>query len=765
MSHFNSDAKSELQRALHSEEGFKLIILWGDKGGGKTYITHSVLGDNAITINDIVFSTESFFPLGTFSYEEWIDGDEYNILIKCSKKFYDGECVMFQNMEICELDYKELIYRMLRYHKNAKHPIIAIMEYNVREMPNDKLCSLAKYIIQVKEKDSTFADYLDIHFCYSDKNTMLFQKIIKMTNKNIETFFCVLNILQQLNIISKDDDDCYDYIDTSFDIPNNIITLYSKFLDKLEKHMKHPLFLSAPLSNYIYEKIVHTLFYKYDNFENYLDILCEDECLLSYNANYSCAKAELFKSSYVFSTEDARKAILSKLDDTAICTTISNYYNYFDKLYNNQEIYNNLQDTDKILLLCNLTQMHKNKFSLNQIKYIVDLMHYYYNHFMYLNAIEQGNKLIESKLLNPTQLNTESHQFWVIYFKALLVVGNYEDIIFYKEQFDDSDLNLQIARALYQNGNPSEALKVLETKVDDDKSNVGYKYSLMAAIYDWLGESKKSTKYFVLALKNCNDNLELKYQLYKNYSLYIDFRIPECQQNMEKAIQYYKTNNLKLYAECLHNFGTGCIFKFDFTEALEKLESCVGVLNKVCSNEIYYPLNSLAILSCYYNKDYSYAINLWKQALQYDVNIDFCQMAIHNNMFNIYIHMKKYNLAKHKKEQIEKMFLCRCSSLDNIKKEKPEIQLQLQQFYYNCGLLLKNQHRYMEALDAFTRAKECSSYQSVMIYSINCYIEEVRNKCHNKPLLFNRQKGINPTQIEKYIFDKQMYLCEIMFWE
>ena len=117
---------------------------------------------------------------------------------------------------------------------------------------------------------------------------------------------------------------------------------------------------------------------------------------------------------------------------------------------------------------------------------------------------------------------------------------------------------------------------------------------MAASIYDWLGNNKKSLDAFKKALTYADDD-RLKYQLYKKYSLYIDFRIPECRDKMKSAIEYYELCNLKQYAECLHNYGTGCVIIKDFIEAEKYLKASADILNKICANEIYYPLNSLAI--------------------------------------------------------------------------------------------------------------------------------------------------------------------------
>ena len=740
--------------------------MWGKQGVGKTSVVHSVLNDLNITTNNIIFSHESFFPLGTFTYEEWMDNNKYNILMQCTQKFRNGECILFQNMEKCELDYERLILFLLQYNKNANHSQLAILEYNVETRPNNAICALANYTINVKEKDSTFFNYLNKYFLPDSKDSILFNNIVKLTNKNIETFFSVLSILQELNVISKNNKGYFNYRNKDFNLPNNIFELYTCLLNELDNKLKEPLLLSAPLSPFIYEKLLCIIFCKYNNMDNLLKNICEYESLLSYNTNGFYINADLFQTSYVFSTEEARRAVLTKLDDTLIHKNISEYCNYFDKIYCNKEQYNHLRDIDKFILLCSLTKMRKNNFTFNQIKYIVDLMEYYYKHFMYLNAIEHGKKLIESNLLSAEQINIEAHYFWIIYFKSLLAVGDYQNIIQYKKHFEDSDLNYCIALALYYNGSPLESLQILNTRVEGDKANLGYKYNLMAAIFDWIGNKKKSEKYFSLALKYAFNNLELKYQLYKKYSLYIDFRIPECQKKMEQATQYYKKHELKQYAECLHNFGTGCIFILDFENAKNKLNQSIDVLDKVCSNEIYYPLNSMAILNCYHLRNYFNAIKLWAQALEYDVHVDFCKMAIHNNIFNIYIKIERYDLAEQQKKLLKKMFLSRCGSFDKIKKEKPDIQHQLRQYYYNCGLLLKAKHCDSEALNMFIKAKKCSTYHSVILYSINCYIEEIKKKLkkNNSLLLINNIIPPKPTPIEKFIYDKQMYLCEIMFW-
>ena len=248
---------------------------------------------------------------------------------------------------------------------------------------------------------------------------------------------------------------------------------------------------------------------------------------------------------------------------------------------------------------------------------------------MYLNVIKQGESLLESHIVNNRQLNDVSHQFWTTFFKALLAVGNYEKVLGYRGQFDDKDLNFSIAVALYNYGRPIDALEILEKELFGTSEYKGYAYNLVASIYDWLGNNRKSLDAFKKALAFAYND-KLKYQLYKKYSMYIDFRIPECQEKMNDAIEYYKLCNLKQYAECLHNYGTGCVMIKNFNEADKYLKKSIEVLNKICANEIYYPLNSLAILYCYNNHKYKMAISTLKKALKCDIYLAFCELATEN---------------------------------------------------------------------------------------------------------------------------------------
>lgn len=766
--YFNESVQQKLQKAIKSEDNFNLIVLHGESGRGKTYIAHKVLEEKKISVNDIVFSNESFFPCGLMSDEEWIDSDENVILACCTEKIQDEQCLLFQNMEYCNLDYKNLFGRLFQFCKVNDSRVIAILEYNSNNVPDDVICKLTNKKIEVGPQIADkFKNFLEMNFHHNPLNNELFEKIIRISNGNIRTFYNALNILQHLNIINKRNSGKYEYINTDFSIPDNFLALQIKLFDTLEKYEKEPLLSAAPFSVNIYDKLLIGVFSEFNNLNKYLDILSQYKSIITSNDNVF-STTELFKSSYVFLDSETKDAIQTRLDKNEINKKIDAYYMYFDRIYQNRSYFDSLKETDKILLLSNLSKSRKHNISSNQVKYFVDLMGYYQKHFLYRNVIEQATLVLRSKELTITQINKENHFFWTIYFNALIAVGKYKYVIEYKDKFEDGDLNYLIAKAFYYNGEPKEALFILENKIHDQNNtqfNIGLKYSMMASIYDWLGNNKKSAGFFKLAAKHCETD-ELKYQLYKKYSQQIEFEVPECQKKMKEAIDFYKNKNLKDYAECLHNFGTGCIFVYNYKEAERKLKLSCNVLRKICSNEIYYPLNSLGILYSYHNSQYKKAISLWESALKFNINEKFCKAAIINNMITIYIKIGNYEKAKEKLIFLEEEFNNLNCFMNVNSNDRLDMQHQFRQYYYNCALLSKAKEELHEALNYFYEAQKSSTYNSNIVYSINKNIQELETRLNIKNQFFKKHilKVEEPTPTEKYMYEKDMYLCEIMFW-
>ncbi len=757
---FNKDIELELNTFLNNSALFNLIVLWGEKGNGKTFVINSVLQKYNIKRKNIIFLEDNIIPLDSDNNLFTPYKDEDTIFMEFSDLLEKDFCLFFQNMEFCDLDSQKLIHRLIKYHKKNNMKALVILEYNISETPSDILSLLTKNIIFVgKSDDKCFEDFYQHNFYINDQNKKIFNQILKITNKNIQNVFYTIDILQYMGVLCRNGKLLDINPQSNYMLPPNLLDLYIDLFNQLNDYMRRPLISSAPFSKDIYIKIIQAIYNNFDKIDEYLETLCEQNCLITRNDPTHNKNLKYFYSKYTFAGEYARKAILAQTNSTDVKMIIENYYNHLDRLYKNKQIYNSLSDIDKILLLSKLAKKRQGVLTINQVRYITDLMKYYYQNFMYLNVIEQGEILIQSNILSNVQLNKENHMFWIIYFNALLAVGSYQKVLDYNGEFADCDLNYYIGLAFYYYGNPVKALEV----VNSLKHTVGLKghiHALKASIFDWLGNNKKATEEFKKALRYSNG--DLKYQLFKKYSMYIDFRIPECQNKMKEAISYFKTCNLKHYAESLHNYGTGFVFTRNFQCAKEYLTESLKVLDKICANEIYYPLNSLAILCCY-NNDYQLAIAFLEKALKCNVHEKFCLLALHNNLFNIAIHIKNKKMAEYQKSLLENLLNVKTYKNKEIVNQDPDIQHQFRQFYYNCALLYKSDGNWENTILNFEKAYATSKYHSNIVYSIRKNLEVLKD-IHTKNKSKIIKKYPEPTELEKFIYDHDSYMCEIMFW-
>ena len=174
----------------------------------------------------------------------------------------------------------------------------------------------------------------------------------------------------------------------------------------------------------------------------------------------------------------------------------------------------------------------------------------------------------------------------------------------------------------------------------------------------------------------------------------------------------------------------------------------------------------MAILYCYNGKKYNAAIKVLKKALKCDIDVAFCELAIHNNLFNIVVNMGDTDFAKSEKSILETLFKKECNELKNIRKERPDIQHQLRQFYYNCALLCKLEGDNENALKYFLKAKESSTYHSILLYAIDKNILDLKPKTGKNSLWSKIKpfKKLAPSELEDWIYKNNSYLCEIMFW-
>lgn len=752
--------EQRLEAFIQKVTGFQVLLLWGERGMGKTYSINLKIKKEHKKKKDIIFLEDGLLRTAD-SHEAIIASinEESDVFMHYSEWVKECDCIHFQNMELCDLDNLRWLDQFLKYCKSANTSILIIMEYNTTSRPKGNIeiladCSLFFEAPEEKAFCSFFMEQLHL----SMGESALLKKVFWITKGNIYNAFAVIKIL---NAIKNSSDKYKTLSDFTEELPNTLFDLYMQLFDKLNEYEKKFLVYAAPFSNRIYSELINSIGYNYASFENYLTGLCNRGYFIEEVDDWIKDSSSYFATKYCFSNITAREAVKVK-NSGQEHEIIARYYNYLDQLYTNKNIYENQSEANKLQILRFLAKPRQGKLTILQIRFITELMKYYYGHFMYLNAIQTAECLLNEHIVNDEQLNSESHQFWVIYFESLYSVGQYEKIQKYENTFEDSDLKYYIALTLYNSGNPGKALVVLDNILKKSPDFQGKVSALKLAIYDWQGDSKKSHQEFKNAMLFVNNDENLKFQLYKKMSMQLDFAMPECREKMEAATAYYKKHNLRQYAECLHNYATGCIQIRDFPKAREMLKEARDILNKICSKDIYYPLNSLAMLSCYDGGKYAQAIKFLDEALKYDVDDGFCKMALHNNRYNIFLKMGDFDSAYNEKAELDRLFQKSCKNLSKLKQERPDIQHQRRQYFYNCGLLSKMSSDWNQAFVYFKKANQCSIYPSSICYSIGKNLEELKKKA-NHILIFSPHIP-EPTEFEKMIHELNLYLCEIMFW-
>lgn len=764
---FNQTLKQFLNQTLNqSQNSFCVINVYGLKGNGKSTAIEEVLHTGNTPYRTITFAKDNLCPFQDMLSEQTEGTEEEQCTTALSELLQQGTILVFADMEWCMPDHVHMIARVLNYHKICQTSTRVILECNgVRTLPFLQNLPITDSFAVKPIPPEIFQSYLEAHFRYSEENQRLFQKIIDIADGNILHFFIVLNIMLQENIIGRNGGT---FICNKFEceLPNDLLGLCRMVFENLASNTKSSLCAAAPFSSKIYTQLVEMLVQSYDCCDSCLKELSQYGSLITQTSSYY--KLAYFQSQYEFTTPCARNAVCERMTRSEYNRFIQKYYDCFDRAYHNSN--SNLSEIGRIQLAIHLVRSKENDITVNQIPLIIDIMTYCYEHFLYYTALKYGQLLLDAHVLNHNQLNSEYHGFYLIYFQTLLAIGQYEDILNFDKLFDDEDLNYYIALAYYNNGSPTQALRIVNQDWNGEKlANSGYQNMLLSSIYDWIGDNKASLQQFKYALKSCDQHPDLKHQLYKRYSMHTDFGLPECQEKVKQAANYYRVKQRKQYAECMHNLGTGYVMIGQHDKGRKYLKESERTLEKICDSEIYYPKNSIAISLCYASQAFGEAIKLWEASLHHEIAIDFCRIVLKNNLMNAYIHQAQWEQVDWLCNEINKEFTDACHS-DNLVKDvakvRPDLQHPLRQFYYNQAIYWKSQGERSKAVDCFSKAKKCSQYHSVIEYAIAQNTRELESKPKHQRLLLlcPPRKPLQPTAYERFIYEHDIYLCEVMFW-
>lgn len=760
---FNNTQMIYMRNFLNEKSSVRNAVVVGNKGLGKSYVIKKLICEyNYITIS---FSKDFYFPFEYIRKGLSLSSDvkREEIISALSNAYVSNHYIVYQNFEYCDKDSMELIKQVIQFHNDYTIPAISIFELNSETVP-DHISWMNPYYIRFKSfSNEEIAIYIRsiIHANHNKELAYACNQLISIAKGNLLSLHLAKNILLQKGILIRyASSESFKY--TGEEFPDNLLFLYMDLFKILDIHIQDTLRIIIPFENRVNISLLKETFSHCKMIEYYLDEISKYK---SFIFKQSDLILDEIPENYVFPIEQAKEAVIESTIDNYIDQKTAELYQHIEKIYQQAKTNSCIKQRDYIYLLLLLTKLKKQKITINHLPYYVDLMQYYFENSSYAAVIRQAELFLSFKVLSTVQINAEEPQFFRIYFKALLASGQYSVIINYLDRLPDWDIKLLIAYAYYNNGNPKRALGLCNEIKEEHKS--GELFSLEASIYDWLGDNRHSLISFKRALNFISDNDELKYSLYKKYSLYIDFELPECKAYIKKALEYYECISIRKYAETLHNYGTESIITF-FPDGMKYLDKAKSLFDQICEKEAYHSLNSIAIGYCLEGK-YNEAVKIWEKINVQQIEIDFCRFTILNNLFCAYIKLDKLRMANNIKIQLSQS-LNIIESINYIKsfiKERPDIQHPIRQYLLNCGLLEWKKNNIQEALHYFTLSIDCSKYHSTMLYLIQSQIKELQTDNMFIKELFNKikvKKLGTPGKLASFFAKHKMYYCILMFW-
>jgi len=219
------------------------------------------------------------------------------------------------------------------------------------------------------------------------------------------------------------------------------------------------------------------------------------------------------------------------------------------------------------------------------------------------------------------------------------------------------DLQYKIAYCTYYSSEVDNALQQLLTLIDCElKPTIFCKVSsLLATIYQEIGEHEKSLFYYNQAISICEHNhmtYEYNVQLRKA-QVRNDFT--KSLKDIEKSIIYFeKERDVKELAKAEHNLGLNYLVLGECELALPHFFKSIKLFNSFSSIDVLYPYVSLGIYYAIYKKDYNEAINYFEKA-NFDEMNDYKKLCVYSNLALCYIAKKQYKLASELLQIIDNM--------------------------------------------------------------------------------------------------------------
>lgn len=330
--------------------------------------------------------------------------------------------------------------------------------------------------------------------------------------------------------------------------------------------------------------------------------------------------------------------------------------NYYEKLLKKEQKRKGMKSISyEITILYSIAKHYKYAQNYNSaIIYCIKLISKYetISDYMHeLNVIKDIKYMLE--YVDVDILNLDSLEYDILIKEANCYrnMGNfpkaqkaYEKCLKY---FDDDEFSEPMIELLYQRsyslymcGEIQESLKILKhIKEYFDKNNIcNYLYiqliSLLASVCDATGDMDIQEKYYIKALNFYKDN-------HYKQDYYILLRMAsmvfgeELAINMEKEAEKFfrKQNSTRYLAEVLHNIATDYLYIGELENVSIPINESIDLFDSFGSIAVHCPLNTKGILKMVLNNEYSAAIDIFEQALQYNME-PYSEITIRTNILN-----------------------------------------------------------------------------------------------------------------------------------
>lgn len=214
------------------------------------------------------------------------------------------------------------------------------------------------------------------------------------------------------------------------------------------------------------------------------------------------------------------------------------------------------------------------------------------------------------------------------------MLGNYEKAITLytdaENQYDRfleyhilMEARLGLAYCLHMKGELQMALAIALKMKDELEGNQQTRLffqvlAFLSSVYDLLGEYSQSQLYYRWSLDHCSKyGLEHEYYTQmKKASMVLDFQLSQPMQ--EAAARFFEQQqNVREFAETLHNLGTDNLYLMNRTSAEQYIEKSIALYKRYDSSAVHYPLNTKAIVLSVVDQKPCEALQILNEALSY----------------------------------------------------------------------------------------------------------------------------------------------------